>query len=91
MAFQHGTAQACQQLPFGLRFRLLDQRIEGLLDGEPGSKQGGKLTGDACQIAGTQADAAAIVEAVADALAEYAGPDGVKVPASINLFSAVRR
>lgn len=43
------------------------------------------------ELRGTQADAASIVEAVADALAEYAGPDGVKVPASINLFSAVRR
>lgn len=43
------------------------------------------------ELGGTPAHGAAIVEAVADALAEYAGPDGVKVPASINLFSAVRR
>lgn len=39
---------------------------------------------------GTAEDAAAIRDLLGDALRPYAGPDGIRIPAAINLFGAMR-
>lgn len=50
----------------------------------------GPIPGIVREKGGGDADLAAIRQALADALVRYEGPDGIRIPAEINLFTAAR-